>query len=211
MTEANPTSNRKTVPTFEGRLYTLEGNHVGNWVRRAEADSLLDEIERLRKIETAAQRCVDIWRPGERAPQEFRDLYALLSGDSSAPEFNQVPQGWPVSNSPNSPDETNAQPPLNFRSITTSVGGPNDPTVAMRFSSVEDAQAVHHWLATLQCAGSPEETSACLYESQDGDTLTYETTCGNIFRLDPVLDLYEFCPYCGKRVTVKASKEANNG
>ena len=49
------------------------------------------------------------------------------------------------------------------------------------------------------------ETSECSYESEDGDTLTYETSCGNVFRLDPMLELYEFCPYCGKRVTQKSN------
>lgn len=50
------------------------------------------------------------------------------------------------------------------------------------------------------------EPSECSYESEDGDTLTYDTGCGNIFRLDPMLELYEFCPYCGKRVAVKSEE-----
>lgn len=78
---------------------------------------------------------------GHISAKDREKLRVALSGDCSAPE-------------------TKAQPPLNFRSITTSVGGPNDPTVTMRFASVGDAQAVHHWLAALQCADSFEETKA---------------------------------------------------
>jgi len=40
-------TSKKEVPTFTGRLYTDDGNFSGNWVRRAEVDSLLDEIKRL--------------------------------------------------------------------------------------------------------------------------------------------------------------------
>jgi DNA-directed RNA polymerase subunit RPC12/RpoP len=60
----------------------------------------------------------------------------------------------------------------------------------------------------LRSAG-PEANQklSCVYESESGDTLTYETGCGNVFRLDPVLELYEFCPYCGKRVALKARWE----
>lgn len=59
------TSNRRTVPTFEGRLYTPDGNYFGNWVRRAEVDALLDETERLRAALLKAKRshyyCEDSW------------------------------------------------------------------------------------------------------------------------------------------------------
>lgn len=51
-----------------------------------------------------------------------------------------------------------------------------------------------------------KETAAeCSYEPQDGSTLTYETGCGNVFNLDPMLELYEFCPYCGRRAAVNGN------
>ena len=48
--ERNRPSNRKSVPEQFGRLYADNlpfGGVTGTWVRRAEVDALLDDIERL--------------------------------------------------------------------------------------------------------------------------------------------------------------------
>lgn len=66
----------------------------------------------------------------------------------------------------------------------------------------EERGVIERFDAAVAALSTAPETRACVYESESGDTLTYETGCGNVFRLDPVLELYEFCPYCGKPVSV---------
>ena len=86
---SNPTSNRKTVPTFEGRVYTPDGNYSGNWVRRAEVDALFDEIERLRMALTAIR---GLSRDTRSMPLAaiHEITVKTLSGDSSAPDPRTV-------------------------------------------------------------------------------------------------------------------------
>lgn len=79
---------KKEIPTFSGRLYVddlTRGGLLGNWVRRAEADSLLDEIERL-KCENRVLRGWAAEGPDADALIDAR-LRAELSGEpTSAPE-----------------------------------------------------------------------------------------------------------------------------
>lgn len=52
------TENRKRVPDFFGRLYPDDlqrGSFLGTWVRRAEVDELLDEIQQLRSTLSLAE------------------------------------------------------------------------------------------------------------------------------------------------------------
>jgi len=60
-------------------------------------------------------------------------------------------------------------------------------------------------------AGSDaDEASAplnvCVYTHEPDDTLTFETGCGEQFRLDAMLELYDFCPYCGKPIEQRESE-----
>lgn len=61
-----PLTSKKEIPTFSGRLYTYEHERglAGSWVRRAEVDSLLDEIERLRAENEALRNLAENLRPG---------------------------------------------------------------------------------------------------------------------------------------------------
>jgi hypothetical protein len=77
------TSNRKTVPDFFGRLYPDDlhnGSFLGTWVRRAEVDALLDEIERLRD-------------EGYQDQQRLFHLESALAKHSSHETTSEVP--WP--------------------------------------------------------------------------------------------------------------------
>lgn len=56
---------------------------------------------------------------------------------------------------------------------------------------------------------SPETTAplpVCIYEYEPDDTLYFETGCGKQFVLDAMLELYEFCPYCGKPIEERVSE-----
>lgn len=96
MTDEKVLTSKKEIPTFSGRLYTYEHERglAGSWVRRAEVDSLLDEIERLR----AALATVYKLAGGHATECQCRqcEIFEFLepivgnaspafSGDSSAP------------------------------------------------------------------------------------------------------------------------------
>jgi len=82
------TSNDRVVPTFEGRLYSDSETHglAGNWVRRAEVDTLLAEIERLKYDLQVQKGVVDmayiphrhLVEQRDRADHEFKNFHRLL-------------------------------------------------------------------------------------------------------------------------------------
>ena len=86
-TETPKPSNRKNVPDFFGRLYPTDlvnGSFLGTWVRRAEVDALLDEIERLHAMHDAY--VADAQDEYQSLERELNDALGVSSGDGSQVE-----------------------------------------------------------------------------------------------------------------------------
>lgn len=118
---------------------------------RNEGAVMIDNTALTSNEKTPLEKALDVLRqPNASFGGDYKDSFVLTNSEGKA--VLAALSGY------SSTPETKAPPRLNFRLIITSVGGPNDPSVTMRFAAVDAAEAVHHWLATLQEADSPVET-----------------------------------------------------
>lgn len=192
------------------RMYAIQnaaGNGWDNWSCRSRiAGKLVDHIEsqerELRRAKAMLVRHGLGLDEGDTAPPD-RDEREDPSHPAYLDELERLLNRGEIGDALGLIQRMRAGIPPNESRIDRAYYDGARQAAAMAHQSLK---AMDDWISA-GCGGRypaepapPSAPATCVYTYEPGDTLNYDTGCGHQFRLDSELELYEFCPYCGKPV-----------